>query len=103
MTSDSTGTNPVHHGPSQERLLKLVKLLGIIMVLLFFALIAGIIWKATHRPPPAPATSVIMELGIDMASVKHMTLDGDRLALATDKELLVIDVRKREVLLRTSK
>jgi hypothetical protein len=102
MTSDSTELPPVHPGPSPG-LLRLVKVLGAIMLLLFLALIAGIIWKATHKPlPPTPA-SVELDLGLNPATIRHMTLEGGQLAIATDTEILVIDVKTRQVILRSGK
>ena len=102
MTSDSTDTPPVHQGPSLA-LLRLVKIMGVVLVLLFLGLIGGIIWKATHKPPAPPATDVVMDLGIDPASIRFMALDGQHLAITTDKDMLVIDIAKRTVLLRSRK
>jgi hypothetical protein len=102
MLSDSTGEAPVHPGPPKG-LLRLVKSLGVVMVLLFLALISGIIWKATHKSPPPAVADVVMELGIDPASIRHMALDGGNLAIATDKVVLVIDMKQRKVILRSSK
>jgi hypothetical protein len=102
MASDSTETPPVHQGPSLA-LLRLVKIMGVVLVLLFLGLIGGIIWKATHKPPAPPATDVIMDLGIDPASIRLMALDGNHLAITTDKDVIVIDVAKRKVVLRSHK
>jgi hypothetical protein len=102
MTSDSTETPAVHPEPSPG-LVRLVKVLGVVMVLLFLALIGGIIWKATHKAPPPPIADVVMDLGIDPGSIKQMALDGDTLALSTDKELVVIDLKRRKVTLRSFK
>jgi hypothetical protein len=105
MASDSTGKAPVqaevHPGPSKGLLL-LVKVLGVIMVLLFVALIVGIILKAQNSKV-APPVNVVMELGIDPASIRHLALDGGNLAIATDKELIVVDVKQRKVTLRSFK
>jgi hypothetical protein len=100
MTSDSTEMPPVHPGPSKA-LLRLVKILGVIMLLLFLGLIGGIIWKATHKAPDVK--DVIFELAIDPASIRHLALDGSTLAIATDRELLVVDVTKKKVLIRSTK
>ena len=102
MASDSTGESPVHPGPPKG-LLFLVKALGVILLLLFLGLIGGIIWKATNKAPPSPATDVIMDLQIDPKAVSHMELNGNNLALTTDTEIVVIDVAKRKVLLRSTK
>jgi hypothetical protein len=45
----------------------------------------------------------MMGLGIDPASIRHMALESGTLALATDKEVLVIDVAKHKVILRSGK
>jgi hypothetical protein len=100
MTSDSTETPPVYPGPSKG-LLRLVKILGMVMVLLFLALIGGIIWKATHRVPDVK--DVVFELGVDPAAIRHLALDGGILAIATDRELLVVDVAKRKMIMRSVK
>ena len=102
MASDSTETPPVHQGPSLA-LLRLVKFMGVILVLLFLGLIGGIIWKATHKPLPPPVTDVVMDFGIDPASIRLMALDGNNLAITTDKDIVVIDVAKRKVILRSHK
>jgi hypothetical protein len=102
MASDSTDPAPVHPGPSKGLLL-LVKSLGVVMVLLFLALIGGIIWKATHKAPPPPVPDIVMDLGIDPASIRLMALDGNMLALTTDKEIVIVDVVKRKVMLRSGK
>jgi hypothetical protein len=102
MSGDSTGTEPVHPGPPPG-LLRLVKVLGVVMVLLFLALIAGIIWKATRKPPPPVAQDVVVDLGIDPAAIRHMEMEGGNLAVSTDKELLVIDLKTRKITLRAFK
>jgi hypothetical protein len=100
MSSDSTGEAPIHPGPSKG-LIFLVKAMGVILVLLFLALIGGIIWKATNKAAPAPVADIVMDLGIEPASIRHMELDGNTLAITTDKELLVLDVKQRKVILRS--
>jgi hypothetical protein len=102
MSGDSTETQPVHPGPPPG-LLRLVKVLGVVMVLLFLALIAGIIWKATRKPAPPAAVDVVVDLGIDPASIRHMSLEGGNLAVSTEKELMVIDLKSRKVTLRAFK
>jgi hypothetical protein len=103
MASDSTGEAPVHPGPSKG-LIFLVKAMGLVLVLLFLALIGGIIWKATHKTTPVPTTeSLTLDLGINPATIRNMALDGNMLAVTTDKELVVIDIKQRKVLLRSVK
>jgi hypothetical protein len=102
MSSDSTGPAPVHPGPSKG-LLFLVKAMGVVLVLLFLALIGGIIWKATHKTASTPIADVPFSLGIDPATIRHLALDGNSLAISTDTEVLVVDIAKRRVLLRSGK
>ncbi len=101
MTSDSTETPTVHPGPSKA-LLRLVKIMGAVLVLLFLALIGGIIWKATHKPPPE-VQDVMFDLGLDPARIKQLAVDGNTLAIVTDRELVVVDVAKRKVIMRSGK
>jgi hypothetical protein len=104
MASDSTGQAPVqsevHPGPAKGLLL-LVKVLGIILLLLFLTLIGGIIWKATQKSPASATTDVVMDLGINPQNVRQMELDGNTLAITTDQELLVVDVKQRKILMRS--
>lgn len=102
MASDSTGEAPIHPGPSKGLIL-LVKAMGVVLVLLFLGLIGGIIWKATHKSAPVPTADVMMDLGIDPASIRQFELDGNTLAISTDKEILVLDVKQRKVILRSVK
>lgn len=102
MASDSTGEAPIHPGPSKG-LIFLVKAMGVVLVLLFLALIGGIIWKATHKSAPPPAADVVTDLGIDPASIRHLDMDGNHLAISTDKEVLVLDVKQRKILMRSQK
>jgi hypothetical protein len=102
MASDSTSEATVH--PAEPKaLLRLVKVMGVILAMLFLGLIGGIIWKATHKPPLSPVSDVVMHLGVDPATIRLMSLDGNNLALATDKEILVIDLRQSKVILRSFK
>jgi hypothetical protein len=106
MSRDNTSQAPVHeevYPGTPKSLLMLVKIMGVIMVLLFLGLIAGIIWKATNRTTPPITTDVTMELGLDPATIRQMALDGNTLAITTDKDLLVIDLKLRKVILRSSK
>jgi hypothetical protein len=105
MASDSTSDSPVHPevypGPAKGLLL-LVKVLGVVMVLLFVALIAGIIYKA-QKSKTVPIVSDVMDLGVDPATIRQMELDGNTLAITTDSQLLVIDVKQRKVIMRSAK
>jgi hypothetical protein len=95
-------TEAVHPGPPPG-LVRLVKVLGVIMILLFLALVGGIIWKSRQPATQPVMQDVVMELGLDPAAIKHMELSGNVLALSTDQELVVIDVRARKITLRAKK
>ncbi len=97
MTSDSTETPSVHQGQSAG-LLRLVKIMGVILILLFLGLIGGIIWKATHRPSPVLQSPV--SLNFAGKDVLHMALDGNRLAITAAHEIIVIDIPTGKALLQ---
>ena len=80
-------------------MLRVVYVLGVILVLLFLALIVGIIWKAQNRKVEL-VPDMVVSLGIDPASIKNIALSGNVLALTTDREVVVVDVAKRIVLMR---
>jgi hypothetical protein len=87
---------------SAKLLLRVVYIMGIILVLLFLLLVGGIIWKATKKgeavvPPVAAALDLMLPAG---ASVQSMELDGDRLAVHTGSEIIIIDVRKNVIVSR---
>jgi hypothetical protein len=88
--------------PPHVKLLKrVVYIMGVILLLLFVALIAGIVWKAKHRQPEAAPGPQVLDLGLPAGvSVKQMMLDGDRLALDIGSEVLVVDTRRNVVLQR---
>jgi hypothetical protein len=76
--------------------------MGIILVLLFLLLIGGIIWKAVKKSDaPSPPAAAALDLGLSAgASVQAMELDGDRLAINTGSEIIVVDIRKNVILSR---
>ena len=82
--------------------LRAVYIMGINLVLLMFALVAGIVWKATHRAAAGTdAGPVQFDLG--MAADETMVaalLDGDRLAVTTNRGLIIVDLRKNRVTAR---
>ena len=79
-----------------------VYIMGGLLVLMLMGLIGGIAWKITHRAE-TPLPNPLIELGLAAGSqVQTMQLDGDRLALNTGTEIIVIDVRKNTVLSRIS-
>jgi hypothetical protein len=86
-------------GP-HKALLRLVYIMGIILVLLFLGLVAGIIWKASHRPPPQARPEAVLNLNLAAQEVRQTALDGDRLLITTTRAIIVVDVRRGEVVLR---
>lgn len=89
--------------PAGARLmLRVVYIMGVILVLLFLALIATIIWKANTRsvPPPVPPVQTL-GLGLPQdTGIRSATLDGDRLVITTAREVIVVDIRKNAILSR---
>lgn len=84
----------------QKKLLRVVYIMGLALVLLFLALIGGIIWKAT-QPKPAPvAENPALGLGLRAADIKSVNGDGGTVTILTATELIVIDAVRRKVLLR---
>ena len=87
---------------SARTLLRVVYIMGIILVLLFLLLIGGIIWKATNRTAaPVPAVPPVVSLGLPGdTAIQSMIMDGDRLALNTGHEVIVVDLRKNVIISR---
>jgi len=95
---------PMEIPASARRLLRLVYIMGVILVLLFLILIAGIIWKANHKAPPrpeAPPRTVDRGLPADV-DIRSAALDGDRLVITTARQVIIVDVRKSTVISRVS-
>lgn len=87
---------------SAKLLLRVVYIMGIILMLLFVLLVGGIIWKAAKKaeavaPPVAAALDLALPAG---TSVQSMELDGDRLAVNTGAEIIIIDIRKTVIVSR---
>lgn len=93
---------PLELPPSTRRLLRLVYIMGVILVLLFVALIVGIIWKANHKAPAKPeAPPQSLNLGLAAAiDIRSAALDGDRLVINTGREVIVVDVKKNAIIAR---
>jgi uncharacterized iron-regulated membrane protein len=87
--------------PSAKMLLRAVYIMGIILVLLFLALVGGIIWKSTHKVEARAEAPQAIDLALPAGtSVQSMVLDGERLAVNTGAEIIVIDIRKNAVVSR---
>ena len=90
--------------PSARFLLRLVYIMGIILLLLFVALVGGIIWKSNRAATPKPAAppaelSLRLPEGVD---IRTADIDGDRLVVNTGREVIVIDLRKNAITSRVS-
>ena len=84
-----------------QRILEIaVYVMGAMLIAAVFILIGGIIWKATHRADPPPPETRILDLDLSAASVTAMDLDGDRLAIRSATEIVVVDTRKGIMLSR---
>jgi hypothetical protein len=90
--------------PSAKLLLRVVYIMGIVLMLLFVALVGGIIWKSARKVEPAVnAAAPVIELGLRAGqAVKSMSLDGDRLAVDAGSEIIIVDVKKNVVSARIS-
>jgi hypothetical protein len=97
---DDQNPDLVAAAPENKGLLRVVYIMGIILVVLFFALVAGIIYKSQHRAAVANAPGVV-ELGLPAGTiVRETSLTGDKLTLNTGAEVIVIELSTHKVLLR---
>jgi hypothetical protein len=81
-------------------LLRVVYIMGIILVLLFFTLVAGIIYKSQHKGVAADLPSVV-DLGLPSGTLaKEAVLSGDKLTINTGSEVIIVEMSSRKVLLR---
>jgi hypothetical protein len=99
MTIENESLPQPPAGPSRA-LLYTVYIMGVVLVLLFLSVIGGLFWKMKSRANAVPP-SVSVDLGLSQSQVRQMIFDGNRLAVTTDNELVVIDVSSRSVILRT--
>jgi hypothetical protein len=82
-------------------LLAAVYIMGGVLVVLFVLLVVGIFWKATNRSVPVPEGPKLIGAGLPAgAQVDSMALDGDRLAIRSGNEIVVVDLRKGAVTAR---
>jgi hypothetical protein len=84
---------------SAKLLLRVVYIMGIILALLFVALVGGIIWKSTKKAESTGSTGpALVELGLPAGTaVQSMQLDGERLAISTGAEIIIVDIRKNAI------
>jgi hypothetical protein len=100
MTQAANENQKYEPTAQQKKLLRLVYIMGVVFALLFLGLIGGLIWKAMKPKAPPPVVQAVQDLGIVPSDVRLMELDGDRLALTTSKELVVIDLKSKTVIMR---
>lgn len=80
-----------------------VYIMGGLLVLMFLGLIGGIVWKVTHKVEPAQPTTQLLGLALPAGSeVRSLQLDGDRLAIDTGSEIIIVDWKRNAVLSRIS-
>jgi hypothetical protein len=93
---------PVVNAPPRW-LRKLVYIMGIILLLLFFGLVAGIIYKANHKAAVVPPETQLLQIGLPPdEKFRDVVLNGDRLTINAGTEVYVIDVATHRVILRVS-
>jgi hypothetical protein len=78
-----------------------VYFMGGLLVIMLLILLGGIAWKATRRGEVPPEAPKLIELGLPLGAVAGpFTLDGDRLAIQSGNEIIVLDVKKGVILSR---
>lgn len=78
-----------------------VYIMGGLLVLMFIGLIAGIIWKVTHKAPPKVPATQQFNLGLPAGDeLKTTQVDGDRLIITTNSEIVVVDLKQNAIVSR---
>ncbi len=100
-TPAETPPEPQPTRPGLKFLEAAVYIMGGLLVLMFVVLLGGIAWKIANRgEAPVPETK-LLELGLPgETKVNQLALDGDRLAIDTGTEIIVVDVRKGAIISR---
>ncbi|MBC8036228.1 MAG: hypothetical protein H7X89_03315 [Rhizobiales bacterium] len=97
------GAQPEIRQPGLKFLEAAVYIMGGLLVLMLVGLIVGIIWKVTHRAETPPPVTQLLDLGLPAGTrIEAMELAGDRLAVNTGIEIIVVDIRKNAVISRIS-
>ena len=103
MASDTelqdSGTGVAAVPPQARLLLRTVYIMGIVLVLLLIALVAGIVWKAAHRAPAAmPAAPAAFDLGLPAdEAIVAVAASGDRLVVTTSRGIVIVDLKRNAV------
>lgn len=97
-----SGTQPGAVSPPARMLLRVVYIMAIILVLLFLALVGGIIWKSTRKAEPRSEVPLAsLSLGLPSGTdLRQVAIDGDRLVIMAGQELVVVDIKKNVVTAR---
>jgi hypothetical protein len=100
-TPAETPPEPQPPQPGLKFLEAAVYIMGGLLVLMFVVLIGGIAWKIANRGEALPPEAKLVELGLPAETkVNQLALDGDRLAIDTGAEIIVVDVRKGTIISR---
>ena len=92
---------PVAVPLSEKLLVRSVYIMGIMLVVMFLILIGGIIYKIVSKPAKVEFAPAAIDLGLAPGeAVQSVALDGDRLAITTGGEIIIIDIRKNIVVSR---
>ena len=88
--------------PAARVLLRVVYIMTIILVLLFLALVGGIIWKSTRKAESRSEVPLAgLSLGLpSVTDLRQVAIDGDRLVIMAGQELVVVDIKKNVVTAR---
>ncbi len=89
---------PEVHQPGLKFLEAAVYIMGGLLVLMLLGLVGGIIYKIANKSEAPPPETKLLDLGA--IAVQDMQLDGDRLAIRTATEIIIVDFRKNTVLSR---
>ena len=89
---------PEVHQPGLKFLEAAVYIMGGLLVLMLLGLVGGIIYKIANKSVAPPPEAKLLDLG--SIAVQDMQLDGDRLAIRTATEIIIVDFRKNTVLSR---
>ncbi len=84
-------------------LLKLVYIMGVVLLLLFFGLVAGIIYKAKNKAEAVVPETKTLGIGLPPdEKFSDVVLTGDRLIINAGRTVYVIDVKSNRVILRVN-
>jgi hypothetical protein len=86
-----------------KRLLRLVYIMGVVLLLLFFGLVAGIIYKAKNKADVVLPETQTMGIGLPPdEKFSNVVLSGDRLTINAGRIVYVIDVQTHRIILRVN-